>query len=92
MSGVLESVKRQADRFGLRFSILANGFAACDDPYRLQDIADRLGPNQIQAFFERWMTVTPTRLTTADRTAGFWWELSMHEIETSTTCVFDDRC
>jgi len=27
-----EWVKRQADRAGLRFSVLANGFAACDEP------------------------------------------------------------
>lgn len=85
-----EWLKRQADRAGLRFSTLANGFAACEDPHRLQAIADRLGPEQIQAFFEHWMTVIATPLTTADRTAGFWWELSMRQIETSTTCVFDD--
>jgi hypothetical protein len=85
-----EWVKRQADRAGLRFSVLANGFAACDEPRRLQAIADRLGPSDIQAFFEHWMTVIPTPLTTADREAGFWWELSMRQVETSTTLVFDD--
>src|ERR1039458_8379590 len=78
-----EWVKRQADRAGLRFSVLANGFAACDEPRRLQAIADRLGPSDIQAFFEHWMTVIPTPLTTADREAGFWWELSMRQVETS---------
>jgi len=36
------------------------------------------------------MTVIPTPLTTADREAGFWWELSMRQVETSTTLVFDD--
>ncbi len=85
-----EWVKRQADRAGIRFSVLANGFAACDEPRRLQAIADRLGPRDIQAFFDRWMTVIPTPLTTADREAGFWWELSMRQVETSTTLVFDD--
>ena len=29
-------------------------------------------------------------LTGADRDAGFWWELSMRQIETSRTLVFDD--
>ena len=85
-----EWLERQADRDGLRYFALANGFAACDEPSRLQAIADRLGPDHIQAFFERWMRVIPTPLTTADRKAGFWWELSMRQVETSTTLVFDD--
>ena len=69
---------------------LANGFAACDQPRRLQTIADRLGPRHIQAFFDRWTRIIPTPLTAADRKAGFWWEMSMRQIETSTTMVFDD--
>ncbi len=85
-----EWVKRQADRAGLRTVALANGFAACDEPERLQEIADRLGPHHVQAFFDRWMAVIPTPLTTADREAGFWWELSLRQVETSTTLVFDD--
>jgi hypothetical protein len=85
-----EWVKRQADRAGLRVVTLANGFAACDQPRRLQAIADQLEPHHIQAFFDRWLRVIPTPLTAADCEAGFWWELSMRQIETSTTLVFDD--
>jgi hypothetical protein len=85
-----EWLKRQADRAGLEVVPLANGFAACDQPRRLQAIADRLGPRHIQAFFDRWMSVIPTPLSAADRKAGFWWEMSMRQIETSTTLVFDD--
>jgi hypothetical protein len=85
-----EWVRRQADRAGLRVVSLANGFAACDQPRRLQAIADRLRPSHIQGFFDRWMRVVPTPLTSADRKAGFWWELSMRQVETSTTLVFDD--
>ena len=85
-----EWVKRQAERAGLSFTALANGFSSCQEPSSLQAIADRLGPREIEAFFARWMAVIPTPLTTADREAGFWWELSMRQVETSTTCVFDD--
>ena len=81
-------VKRQADRAGLR-SMLANGFAACDEPRRLQDIADRLGPSHIQAFYEEWMTVIPAPLTVADRRVGSWWGCPCAR-STSTTLVFDD--
>jgi hypothetical protein len=35
------------------------------------------------------MSVLPLPLTTADREAGYWWELSTRQIETSRTLVFD---
>ncbi|MDQ4129507.1 MAG: hypothetical protein M3133_00700 [Actinomycetota bacterium] len=84
-----EWAKRQAAKAGLGFTSLANGFASCDDPDRLQAICDRLGPNQILVFFERWMSVVPTPLSAADRAGGYWWELSMRQIEVSRTIVFD---
>lgn len=55
-----EWAKRQACRQGLAFSELANGFASCTDPARLQAICDRLAPADLQAFFDRWMTIIPT--------------------------------
>jgi hypothetical protein len=84
-----EWAKRQALAEGLVFTELANGFAACADPARLQAICDRLGPADLQAFFDRWMSVIPTPLNTSDQQAGYWWELSMRQIETSRTLVFD---
>jgi len=84
-----EWAKHQAHRAGLDFCELSNGFASCSDPARLQAICDRLGPNQIHSFFERWMGVIPTPLEAPDRAAGFWWELSMRQIEVSRTIVFD---
>lgn len=84
-----EWAKRQALAQGLSFTELANGFASCEDPARLQDICDTLGPSQIQAFFDHWMDVIPTPLSAADQERGYWWELSMRQIETSRTLVFD---
>jgi hypothetical protein len=84
-----EWAKRQALAEGVAFTELANGFASCADPVRLQAICDRLGPADLQAFFDRWMTVIPTPLNTTDRDAGYWWELSMRQVETSRTLVFD---
>ena len=85
-----EWAKRQADRAGIEYRSLANGFAACDDPAALQAICDRLGPADVQAFFERWMRAIPTPLGDEDRDAGYWWELSMRQVEVSRTLVFDD--
>jgi hypothetical protein len=35
------------------------------------------------------MSILPLPLTPADRQAGYWWELSMRQVETSRTIVFD---
>ena len=85
-----EWAKNQAARERVAFRALANGFAACDEPERLQAICDRFGPADVQAFFDRWMLVIPTPLTAADRAGGWWWELSMRQVEVSRTLVFDD--
>ena len=84
-----EWAKRHAGKAGIGFTALANGFAACDDPDGLQQVCDRLGPTQILLFFERWMRVIPTPLTAEDRAGGYWWQLSMRQIEISRTLVFD---
>ena len=85
-----EWAKRQALAAGIGFTALSNGFASCDDPAALQAICDRFGPGTVQVWFERWMARLPLPLTSADRDAGFWWELSMRQTETSRTLVFDD--
>ena len=84
-----EWAKRQAIRAGVGFTALANGFASCDDPARLQKICDGLTAARIQVFFERWMRRIPTPLTATDRAGGYWWELSMRQVEVSRTIVFD---
>jgi len=85
-----EWAKRQAQKGGLTFSSLANGFASCADPGHLQRICDHFGPEDLQGFFDRQMALIPTPLTTDDRVAGYWWELSMRQVEVSRTLVFDD--
>jgi len=84
-----EWAKRQLTRAGTGFTELSNGFASCSDPAGLQAICDRLGPAEIQAFCDRWLARLPVPLTAADQAAGYWWELSMRQVETSRTMVFD---
>src|SRR5579863_7868506 len=83
-----EWAKRQATAAGIGFTELSNGFAACDDPDALQQICDRFGPGTVRVWFERWMSRFPLPLTDADRDAGYWWELSMRQVEVSRTLVF----
>ncbi len=84
-----EWAKRQAAHAGIGFTALSNGFATCQDPAALQAICDRLGPSDIQGFFDRWMNILPLPLTEHDQCGGYWWELSMRQVEVSRTIVFD---
>lgn len=85
-----EWAKRQATKDGIEFAELSNGFASATDPAGLQAICDRLlGPGAIRVFAERWWSILPLPLTEHDRAAGYWWELSMRQVETSRTLVFD---
>lgn len=84
-----EWAKRQATQAGIAFSELANGFAACADPAALQKVCDRLGPADIQAFFERWTGTIPLPFGAVEQAAGYWWELSIRQLEVSRTIVFD---
>jgi len=84
-----EWVKQQAGKAGLGFTALSNGFAACQDPAALQAICDRLGPGTINVFAQRWLHRLPLPFTTRDHDAGYWWELSMRQVEVSRTIVFD---
>jgi hypothetical protein len=83
-----EWAKRQATRAGIGFTELSNGFAATDDPAGLQAICDRLGPEEITEFAQRWFSILPLPLTDADAAAGYWWEISMRQVEVSRTIVF----
>ena len=85
-----EAVRRMAAAAGLQVTPLANGFAACGDPAALQDLCDQVQAGRLKVFFERWMSRLPLPLTPADRAAGYWWELSMRQVETSRTIVLDD--
>jgi transposase len=57
---------------------------------RLQAVCDQLGPEQIQAFFAKWVECLPMPLTAVDRQAGYGHRFSVWQVEISQTQVFDD--
>jgi hypothetical protein len=83
-----EWAKQQARKAGLPFTALSNGFASCSDPALLQRICDALQPGTINVFFQRWLHRLPLPLGPADQRGGYWWELSMAQVEVSRTIVF----
>jgi len=68
---------------------LDNGFAATDDPVRLQRICDRLTGTKIDAFARKWLRLLPHPFTAADRRAGYRYQLSILQAEFSRTQVLD---
>jgi hypothetical protein len=84
-----EWAKRQAEKEGIGFTALDNGFATIEDPARLQALCDELGPAQIQALLDKWLAILPSAFTDTDREAGYRYEISILQAEFSLTQVLD---
>ena len=84
-----EWAKRQLAKEHISYQALDNGFWRCAHPQRLQELCDQLGPEQIQAFLDRWLQRLPFPLTAADGAAGFAHRLSIVQMEYSLTQIFD---
>jgi hypothetical protein len=84
-----EWAKRQLDHRGVAYEGLDNGFLSCADPARLQRTCDSLRPEDIDAFFRKWLRILPHPFTADDRRVGFRYQLSIMQMEVSTTDVFD---
>jgi hypothetical protein len=84
-----EWAKRQAAKNRIGFTALDNGFAAVDQPARLQAICDRLGPDQIDALLRKWLRRLPHPFTRADYAAGYRYEISILQAEFSLTQMLD---
>jgi len=84
-----EYVKRQLAREEIGFEALDNGFFSCEDPERLQEIADGLGEEQIEALLRKWLALLPHPYTAEDEAAGYRYELSILQAEFSLTQVLD---
>lgn len=84
-----EWLKRSLARSGVRVVPLDNGIRECDDPALAQRLGAGLGPDQVRAFFARWMAVLPQPLTERDRADGYVYHLSMLQVEVADTAVLD---
>ena len=84
-----EWAKRQLERRGIPYEALDNGFRSCPEPTRLQQVCESLRPDHIDAFFRKWLRRLPHPFSAADREAGFRYQLSIMQMEVSTTHVFD---
>ena len=84
-----EWAQRQMEKQGVAFETLDNGFRSCADPKKLQETCDRLGSEEIERLFRKWLHRLPLPLSAQDREAGYDWQLSIWQMEVSLTQIFD---
>jgi hypothetical protein len=81
--------QHQAAKAGIGFTPLDNAFATVDDPAGLQQICDRLGPDQINALLDKWLALLPNPFNQQDRDAGYRYDISVLQAEFSLTQMLD---
>jgi len=84
-----EWAKRQAEKAGIGFTALDNGFAAVDDPAKVQALCDSLSAEKIDALPRKWLARLPHPFTDADEAAGYRYEVSILQAEFSLTQMLD---
>jgi hypothetical protein len=84
-----EWLKRQLAQEGIAFQALDNGFLSCQNPQRLQELADSLGPVHIRSFLTKWLGRLPLPLSASDRAAGYDYQVSVRQLEVSHTQIMD---
>lgn len=65
-----EYLKRQLAKEGIAYEPLANGIFSCDDPKRMQQLADRLSPARIRQFLQKWQKRLPCPFRAVEQKAG----------------------
>jgi hypothetical protein len=84
-----EYLKRQLDRKGIAYEALDNGVLSCDDPARMQALAERLSPAKIDALLRKWLKRLPHPFPAKDRRAGYRYDASILQAEFALTQVLD---
>ena len=84
-----EYLKRQLTKRGIAFEALDNGILRCDDPQRMQRLADTLTAKRVDALLRKWLARLPHPFTAGDRQQGIRYDVSMLQAEFARTDVFD---
>ncbi|MGH3183111.1 MAG: hypothetical protein ACRDOE_14590, partial [Streptosporangiaceae bacterium] len=80
---------QQCAKAGIAFTALDNAFGSADDPAAVQRICDQLTDQKIYRFAGKWLARLPNPFTRADEDADYRWQLSVQQIEFSTTMALD---
>jgi hypothetical protein len=81
-----EWLKRQLSQRSIDYVPLDNGILSCNDPRRLQQLADSLDARKIDTLLRRWLCQLPHPFEAKDRAAGYRYDLSIWQAEFSLKC------
>jgi hypothetical protein len=84
-----EYLKRQLAKEGIAYEQLANGILSCDNPKRMQQLANSLTPARILMFLRKWQDCLPCPFTAREERAGYRYEASISQVEFALTQVVD---
>jgi len=84
-----EYLKRRLAKEGIGYEELANGILSCDNPRRMQTLADGLTPRRIERFLRKWQNRLPCPFSARQQAAGYRYDASMCQIEFALTQVVD---
>ena len=84
-----EYAKQQCLKEGIAFTSLDNAFGAVSDAEAVQRICDGLTDQKIYRFAGKWLARLPQPFTRDDEDADYRWQLSLHQVEFSTTMALD---
>lgn len=84
-----EYAKQQCLKEGISFTALDNAFGAVSDPEAVQEICDGLTDQKIYRFAAKWLSRLPHPFTREDEEADYRWQLSVQQVEFSTTMALD---
>jgi hypothetical protein len=84
-----EYLKRQLDKESIGYAALDNGILSCENPARMQEIADGLSAAKIYDLLHKWQKLLPHPFTQKDADAGYQYQISMYQMEFSLTQVLD---
>jgi hypothetical protein len=82
-------LKRQLAKRGIAFEALDNGLLSCADLAAAQRIGEGLSAQKIDAFFRKRLRRLPHPFAPRDRPAGYRYQLSVLQAESSLTQVWD---
>ena len=84
-----EYLKRQLAKEGIGYEELANGLLSCDNPKRMQELADGLTPARILLFLSKWQHRLPCPFTVDEQRVGYRYQASISQVEFALTQVVD---
>ena len=84
-----EYAMRQCRKEGIAFTSLDNAFGAVSDAEAVQRICDELTDQKVYRFAGKWLARLPQPFTRGDEDADYRWQLSVKQVEFSTTMALD---